>query len=74
MNIFELLTVVGVIAAGYFSGKYLGLHYGLAGWIGGFILGSVVTVLAYCVFRRLIGVTSKKESPPPCSGPDHKNC
>ena len=40
MNIFELLTVIGVIVVGYFCGKYFGLHYGLGGWIGGFVLES----------------------------------
>lgn len=60
MNIFELLTVVGVIAAGYFCGKYFGYHYGLLGWIGGFLLGCIFAVTAYCLFRRLIGVTGKK--------------
>jgi hypothetical protein len=56
MNIFELLTVVGVITAGYFCGKYFGLHYGIAGWIGGFVLGSLIAIAAYCIFRRLIGI------------------
>jgi hypothetical protein len=60
VNIFELLTVIGVIVAGYFCGKYFGLHYGLGGWIGGSVLGSLLSIAAYCIFRRLIGVTDKK--------------
>ncbi|HOE61672.1 MAG: hypothetical protein ACOX7Q_06725 [Kiritimatiellia bacterium] len=60
MNIFELLTVIGVIVVGYFCGKYFGLHYGLGGWIGGFVLGVLLAIAAYCIFRRLIGVTGKK--------------
>ena len=60
MNIFELLTVLGVIAGGYFCGKYFGHHYGLPGWIGGFVLGCILVIAAYGVFRRLIGVTGKK--------------
>lgn len=61
MNIFELLTVIGVIAAGYFGGKFLGLRYGVLGWVGGAVLGSLVAILLYCAFRRLIGVTGKKD-------------
>jgi len=60
MNIFELLTVIGVIAAGYFCGKAFSLHYGLAGWVGGAILGGGLAIGAYCVFRRLLGITGKK--------------
>ena len=61
MNIFELLTVIGVIASGYFCGKYFGLHYGLGGWIGGVVLGALLAIVAYCIFRRLIDVTGKKQ-------------
>lgn len=70
MNIIEFLTVVGVIVAGYFTGKLFAQHYGLAGWIGGFILGSAVAIFVYCIFRRLIGVTGKKSSSPPRSNPN----
>jgi hypothetical protein len=52
--------VIGVIVVGYFCGKYFGLHYGLGGWIGGFVLGVLLAIAAYCIFRRLIGVTGKK--------------
>lgn len=60
VNIFELLTVVGVIVAGYICGKHFGFHFGVGGWIGGFALGSLLAVAGYCIFRRLIGVTGKK--------------
>ncbi|MCO5062717.1 MAG: hypothetical protein M9963_12120 [Kiritimatiellae bacterium] len=60
MNIFELLTVLFVAAAGYFCGKYFGGNYGVIGWIGGFIAGVFLAVMAYCGFRRLIGITKGK--------------
>jgi len=60
MNIFELLTVLFVIATGYFCGKYCGLHYGFYGWLGGFFAGAFIAIAIYCIFRRMIGVTGKK--------------
>ena len=61
MNIFELLTVIVVITAGYFGGKFLGVRYGLLGWIGGAFFGSLIAVLLYCAFRRLIGVPKNRD-------------
>lgn len=60
MNIFELLTVIAVIAAGYFCGKYCGQEHGIVGWVFGFPLGCILAIVAYCLFRRLIGTTGKK--------------
>lgn len=60
MNLFELLTVLFVVASGYLCGKYFGVNYGLIGWIGGFILGCLLAILAYGGFRRIIGITKGK--------------
>jgi hypothetical protein len=60
MNLFELLTVLCIIASGYFSGLFFSAAYGIAGWIGGSVLGCVTAVIIYVLFRRMIGVTGKK--------------
>jgi hypothetical protein len=60
MNLFELLTITSIIAAGYFSGKFFSTTYGTAGWIGGFVFGCLTAIIIYMLFRRLIGVTGKK--------------
>ena len=68
MNIFELLTVLAIIVAGYFGGKLLALHLGLMGWIVGSILGCVLAILAYQVFRFLLKLSDKWLPPrPPCN-------
>jgi len=67
MNIFELLTVLAIIAAGYFGGKLLALHLGLAGWIVGSLLGCGLAILAYRAFRFLLKFSDKWLPPrPPC--------
>ena len=60
MNLFELLTVLFVVAAGYFGGRYFGCDYGVIGWIGGSIASVFLAILAYCGFRRLIGIRKSK--------------
>ena len=60
MNLIELLTVLIIGASGYLCGKYFGVNHGLIGWIGGFVAGCLLAVLAYCGFRRFIGITKNK--------------
>jgi uncharacterized protein YqgC (DUF456 family) len=54
MNIFELLTVLGVLAAGFFCGKYAGSHFGAVGWIVGSVIGCLMAIAVYCGLRKLI--------------------
>ncbi len=64
MNLFELLTVLVVIGAGYLVGRYLGAMYGLLGWLGGVVSGVAGATAVYLAFRRLIGISRKNRSQP----------
>jgi hypothetical protein len=59
MNIFELMTLIAIIIASYFCGKWLGSQYGIIGWILGLILGSTLGVTAFVVLHRLIDIWYK---------------
>lgn len=56
MNLFELLTVLAVLATAFLFGRILGSQFGLFGWLGGIILGLVAAIGGYRIFRRLVGV------------------
>ena len=43
----------------YICGIFLGVYYGVAGWIIGFVLGCAFAVGAYTIFLRLIGLIGK---------------
>lgn len=53
MNLVELLTVLSVLAAGYYGGHYLGLEFGIFGWFSGFPLGIVASCGLYWLLRKL---------------------
>ena len=59
LNLFELLTVMLVVGAGYLLGSFFGHRYGVVGWIGGAILGVGLAILAYMALRRLVGVKTR---------------
>lgn len=56
MNIFEVLWLAVIIAAGYFCGMLLSQHWGIAGWIIGPIAGSVSVIAGlYAIDRHVPG-------------------
>jgi len=59
MNIFELAVVAAFIAAGYFCGKWLGLQYGVVGWIAGFLLGVTFGGSGFIGLRKLLNIWYK---------------
>ncbi len=54
MNIFELLTFLAFIVAGYFCGKLLGLYYGIIGWVVGVAIGIALAICVWIGLDKLI--------------------
>ena len=78
MNLFELIYAIIVITAGLFCAKLIGTHFGIIGWIVGFISGSLSAVLTLFGFNKFGDALTKRFPPKPncktgrCSPNDYK--
>lgn len=54
VNIFELLFFGGIAIVIYFCGKFVGLYWGITGWVLGCLAASIIILMALRFLRKIL--------------------
>ena len=74
MNVFELITILSIIYAGYYCSNLFGNWHEPFGRIIGFLLGCLLTIIVYIALRFVIHVGNRRPKckTGKCSHKDYK--